>query len=146
MRHLLIHEPHGDSLMLLRRTLKSHNWQVDGAVSFRGALALAKSRRIDLVVANYVCDELDGLCLIESIRAIHPGVASVLISTAVPLLDLRRCREAGVSCILPKPLDLQALETTIDGLLQLKGMSPNSENSHHGHHAERDTTSPPSHH
>ena len=60
---------------------------------------------------------LDGLFILSEIKSRSPSTEVIMI-TAYPTIDTRNeCMKKGASTYLTKPVDIQELKTTVDGLL-----------------------------
>ena len=88
----------------------------------RQALAHCQNAGPDLVIADYMMPELDGIELVRQLRAI-PGLADlpVLMVTANDELDVRyRALEAGANDFLTKPLDKVEFRARVRNMLALR--------------------------
>jgi CheY-like chemotaxis protein len=96
---------------VLRHLLGRHNVEVDSAMSGPAALALAATRRYDLVLMDLQMPEMDGLETTEKMRQL-PGYETVpiLALTANSSDEIRaRCREAGMQAFVSKPVEAAEL-------------------------------------
>ena len=80
------------------------------ALNGREALALARDRRLALLIADLMMPHLDGSELIAALRADAAGggapVPPTILMTAA---DMARAREAGADAVLRKPFHLADL-------------------------------------
>jgi two-component system, sensor histidine kinase and response regulator len=89
------------------RTLRAHNGEE--------ALQLARSEPPDLVVSDHMMPRLTGLELLREMRA-DPKLA------AIPFVLLSAARPEGLEAadvFVPKPIDLDTFESTIEAALSL---------------------------
>lgn len=109
--------------LLLRKFLESAGYAVIEAANGVEALDLLRARQIqpDLVVTDIEMPVMDGITLVEQIRVLDSGVATVPIVTASGNADEEMRKQslaAGSDIFLTKPFDLKQLRREIGGLLR----------------------------
>ena len=109
----------------LATLLRMDGWEVVGAYDGEEALGLLAQRRPDLIVSDYMMPNLDGLKMIERIKA-QPQYADIPIvlmsATRIPR-ELRR----QVEVFLTKPIDLTELRKVMATLLRRGGNGSGSD-------------------
>jgi CheY-like chemotaxis protein len=80
------------------------------------ALRTYKSHRIDLVITDLAMPNLNGLRLIEELRALDGG-ALIIAVTGVSPEQLERARALGAALTMRKPYTAQALLKAVTDLL-----------------------------
>jgi two-component system chemotaxis response regulator CheY len=75
------------------------------------ALELAKGQRFDLVVTDHNMPRMDGVTLVQELRAIaeYDPVALIVLSTEVDPAVKQRGRDAGATGWMAKPFDPQRM-------------------------------------
>jgi two-component system chemotaxis response regulator CheY len=75
------------------------------------ALELAKGQRFDLVVTDHNMPRMDGVTLVQELRAIaeYDPVALIVLSTEVDPAVKQRGRDAGATGWIAKPFDPQRM-------------------------------------
>ena len=106
--------------MLLRKGFIVHEAS-DGHLA---TFVLAK-HKVDLVLSDVQMPVMDGLELLEKIRAANPALPVVLFVTGQADVDEQDCIQLGASGLLRKPVRSAALFAEIEKLLgTLNGKQP----------------------
>ena len=96
-------------------------YDVEAARDGADGLARLARERFDLVVTELHMPHLDGWDVLESARAITPGMPVIMVTGAAEDEDLERARAHGVR-LLAKPLTLQELKAAVrDSLAPNRG-------------------------
>ena len=116
-KSILIVDDEENLLLLLERILTRQGYKVVTAQNSYDASALLKSRIFELAILDIKMFPLDGVFLLGEIKDRSPATKVIMI-TAYPTVNTRtECIKKGASTYLTKPLDIQELKTTVDGLL-----------------------------
>lgn len=105
---------------LIRASCTTQGYDVVEAIDGLDALAKARILRVDIVLTDQHMPGLEGTELIARLRAL-PGYATVpiLMLTIDDSDDLRRrCKAAGATGLLQKPVSLERLRDTLSRLLR----------------------------
>lgn len=114
---ILIVDDEENLLLLLERILTRQGYQVVTAQSSYDACDLLKTRTFQLAILDIKMFPLDGVFLLSEIKGRSPSTKVIMV-TAYPTVNTRaECIKKGASTYLTKPLDIQELKTTVDGLL-----------------------------
>ena len=117
-RRALIVEDNREIAALVRLHLRDVECEADIASDGRRGLALASSRRYDLVVLDLMLPEMDGLALCREIRAL-PGYVPILMLTAKSTeLDRVLGLEMGADDYLVKPFSVRELQARVRALFR----------------------------
>jgi CheY-like chemotaxis protein len=112
--HILVVDDHEDSRVVARMVLEHAGYAVSVAATGPEALAMAISRKPDLVLMDIVLPEMDGLEVSRRLR-MHPTTRDTRI-VAVTALG-RAIREeslrAGCDAFLTKPYHVAALRSIV---------------------------------
>jgi DNA-binding NtrC family response regulator len=84
------------------------------------ALAMSRSAKADLVIADYVLPAMNGLDLIKRLRESGFEGEVMLISGHPDLVRIEDMGRFDISAFFVKPLDLDALNLSIDRILSPK--------------------------
>jgi two-component system, probable response regulator PhcQ len=106
---------------LLQRGLASRALAIEAYTAPRVALERLRERPVDLVICDYRMPVLDGVSLLRQVARAHPGTARMLLTGSPDLAAvLRAVNDAGVSRVLLKPWDNQALLSEVRACLQAR--------------------------
>jgi len=116
-KNILIVDDEENLLLLLERILTRQGYQVVTAQNSYAARTLLETRMFQLAILDIKMFPLDGVFLLGEIKSRSPSTEVIMI-TAYPTVDTRNeCKKKGASTYLTKPVDIQELKTTVDGLL-----------------------------
>ena len=116
-KSILIVDDEENLLLLLERILTRQGYQVVTAQNSYDASSLLKKRIFELAIVDIKMFPLDGVFLLGEIKGRSPSTKVIMI-TAYPTVNTHtECIRKGASTYLTKPLDIQELKTTVDGLL-----------------------------
>jgi len=87
-------------------------YDVEAAQDGADGLARLARERFDLVVTDLRMPHLDGWDVLDSARAIAPGIPVIMVTGAAEDEDLERARAQGVR-LLAKPFTLQELKAAV---------------------------------
>jgi len=107
-------------LEVLEARLSSKGFQVLKAPDAEKAIALLKSHSIDLLISDYRMPQMNGLELIQKVRAADPVIAILMISAYGSIETAVKIIKAGASDYLTKPIDLNELLMLIDKCIDQK--------------------------
>jgi DNA-binding response OmpR family regulator len=93
------------------------NYRVYLAKDGEEALARFKNVPVDLIIADYRLPDMNGLGLIESLRQAGYRGEVIMISAFAELIEPDTLSRLRISHFFAKPLDLNALNRSIDYLL-----------------------------
>ena len=110
------------SRRLLRRLLEQDGHTVHVAADGVEALALFAAEAIDVVLLDIVMPELDGISVLERLKATPGGehVPVIMISAVDEIASVVRCVESGADDYLPKPFNPVILRARINAGLTKK--------------------------
>ena len=97
---------------VLSECLSLLGYDVEAARDGADGLARLARERFDLVVTDLRMPYLDGWDVLESARAITPGMPVIMVTGAAEDEDLERARAQGVR-LLAKPFTLQELKAAV---------------------------------
>jgi len=91
-----------DFLLLL---LSKHGLSVIGAASGGECLAVAKSRRVDLIILDVMMPVMDGLQVCQELKRICPSVPVILLTARDDMVTRAAAMDLGVSEFVAKPVN-----------------------------------------
>lgn len=122
---ILLVDDDWQGLLGLGRFLSSEGHRVDAHQTPASALAACGSRNHDLLVSDFRLPGMNGLDLIRAVKAIQPGIRTILYSGLYTADTLDRARSQGVDKVLGKPIYIQDLLAAIRHLsLPVSGPRP----------------------
>jgi signal transduction histidine kinase/CheY-like chemotaxis protein len=119
---ILVVEDQRDLRTALERVLRAGGYTVVEAESAKVALEIAaRDRAFDLVVTDAVMPQMNGLELVEALRAMRPETRILLISGYLNHPSLRSARLPAGIALLEKPFSLDELASTVAAVLEAPG-------------------------
>jgi CheY-like chemotaxis protein len=119
---ILVVDDNEDNRAVLERRLGRQGHRVTSAAGGRAALDLVRKGRFDLVLLDVLMPDLDGLAVLEQIKA-DPATRDlpvIMISALDDVASVVRCIERGAEDHLPKPFDPVLLRARISACLEKK--------------------------
>ena len=117
MARILLAEDDDQLRVFLARGLERAGHVVDSVADGAAALALAGERQFDLLLADVVMPELDGIELARELAERQPGIRIMFI-TGFAAVVMRDQEPTSRQRVLPKPFHLRHLIDEIEALLQ----------------------------
>jgi CheY-like chemotaxis protein len=99
--HILIVDDNRDGLVVRRALLEEIGYEVQIALTGEEGLKLYQAHRFDVVVTDYKMPRMDGVELIQRLRALNPNARVVLLSGFVDPLGLTE-DSTGADVVLAK--------------------------------------------
>jgi len=114
-RRLMVVDSAAETRQAVAEYFRARGYEVGVASGGVEALALIFKERVDVVIMNAVLGDLEGYETAAIIRRISPRVRVVLtMETAAEAPSRERLRTERFRCF-PKPLDLEAVASAIEG-------------------------------
>ena len=114
--------------MNLEHVLSKEGYEVSTADGGTQALAFLKNKTVDLVITDLKMDKIDGMALLERIKATSPSTEVIIISGYATVLTAVDAIKRGSFHFIPKPLKLDDIRETVKkalgkktGLVEAKG-------------------------
>jgi two-component system OmpR family response regulator len=121
--HVLLIEDDTEAARFLVKGLRDAGYSVDHAADGRQGLELATGSQFDLIVTDRMLPHLDGLTIIERLRA-NGDATPVLVLSALGGVDDRvRGLKSGGDDYLTKPFAFAELLARIEALLRRHGVA-----------------------
>jgi CheY-like chemotaxis protein len=120
MAQILVVDDEAQIRKLIRLVLQQENHMVAEASNGKKAIQHIQDAEINLIIADIVMPDMDGLELIREIRKIHPEIKILAISGAGrggPELYLKLAEHIGADAVLQKPFTPQQLSEKVSGLI-----------------------------
>lgn len=108
---------------VLEEILTSVGYEVSTAESGAAAVSRAEREPFDLAITDLCMPGLSGVDTVAALRRIKPGLAVIVVSGHVSDESARRCREAGATRFMSKPVDIDDLLHVVDVALQNRACS-----------------------
>jgi len=120
--HILVVDDQEDNRAVLERRLRRQGHTVVSATGGLSALELLGRERFDLVLLDVLMPDLDGLAVLERIKADQAtrDIPVIMISALDDTASVVRCIERGAEDHLPKPFDPVLLRARIGACLEKK--------------------------
>jgi DNA-binding response OmpR family regulator len=114
MKRVLIVEDESDALEMLQGWTTKHGWVVRTARSGRDAVEVGKTFQPDVLITDYFLQgELNGVDVIERLRAADAKVRCILVTGLLQSALLEGVRRIHGVPILTKPFDFRRLDELI---------------------------------
>ena len=120
MSLVLIIEDNEKNLKLVRDVLQVKGYETIEAGTGEEGLALAASRKPDLVLMDIQLPGINGIDALKVLRAdpATAGIPVIAVTASVMQQDRKHITEAGFDAYLGKPLDLKEFLTTVKRVLE----------------------------
>ncbi len=116
-RTILVVDDEDEIRQSLRGVLSDEGFAVEEAGDGRRALEMVRRAPPDLVVLDVWLPEIDGIALLEQIKALHPGLPVVIICGHANIEAAVRATRLGASDFIEKPFSIEALLGSIERAL-----------------------------
>ena len=97
----------------LGKSLRDQDRETLTAASPEDALALLKTRNIDLVITDLAMPGMEGTKLLKEIKKASPDVKMIVITGYPSTMSVKEAGELGVNHYLQKPFDLAELKSIV---------------------------------
>jgi CheY-like chemotaxis protein len=120
--HILVVDDQEDNRAVLERRLRRQGHTVEMATGGHSALEMLARQRFDLVLLDVMMPDLDGLAVLERMKAdgATRDIPVIMISALDDVASVVRCIERGAEDHLPKPFDPVLLRARISACLEKK--------------------------
>ena len=120
--HILVVDDLEDNRAVLERRLRRQGHTVVAASGGHAALELLRRERFDLVLLDVLMPDLDGLAVLERLKAdpAFRDIPVIMISALDDVASVVRCIERGAEDHLSKPFDPVLLRARISACLEKK--------------------------
>jgi two-component system response regulator MprA len=118
MATVLVVDDDRNLLKMLRRTLIYEGFDVLTATDGRGALEQVDTQRPDVVVLDWLMPGLDGIQVIERLRAVHDETMILMLTARDAIEDRVEGLESGADDYLVKPFAPAELLARVHALLR----------------------------
>lgn len=122
-RHkVLVVDDQPEVLASLHLMLRMRGYEVFSAASGAEAIRIVQDHpgAIEVVITDYAMPEMNGLQVIERLRALDPALQFIAISGNASPAEVAGLMAAGVVDFLSKPFSMEALNQTIQRAIQLR--------------------------
>ena len=107
-----------DTSEMVSILLESFGYEVTVAETYAEALRLAQSEEFDLYLLDIHLPDRSGLDLCRELCQLTPHTPIAILSAAAYDTDRLAGIEAGAAIYLTKPIDIEALESTLKWLME----------------------------
>lgn len=109
-----------DILQNLTEILVMENYSFKVAGHGKEALQVLADHEASLIITDLVMPEMDGLTLVREVRKLHAwkNIPIIILSAKIDPATQEEGLQAGATCFLKKPCDVDLLLTTIANLLK----------------------------
>jgi len=115
--HILVADDEPQIRDLLRRQMERCGFRVTEAVNGQDAIDVLDKFDVDVVIADILMPEKDGLEVIMHVQRTHPSVKAIAISAANNRVFLQSARLLGAKETFEKPFRLNELQHAVEQLL-----------------------------
>ena len=122
--HVLLIEDDTEAARFLVNGLRDSGYTLEHAADGRAGLAQALSGRYDLVITDRMLPHVDGLSVIEAMRARHIATPVLVLSALGGVDDRIRGLKAGSDDYLTKPFAFAELLARMEALLRRHPSAP----------------------
>ena len=123
-RRILVVDDEPDVVTILTRYFSDAGFLVDAASHGGDALIAVSQYRPDVVLLDVLMEGLNGVQVLERIRALDPAIRVIMISGSGDSTLRPRAMAMGAFAYVPKPLSLSDLHRQVSAALTQPGASP----------------------
>jgi CheY-like chemotaxis protein len=120
MAKILVVDDELDMCQIISDILKEGGHSVDSSYNGEDALMKIKKNHYDLIVLDYILNEMSGLMVLEKALQMIPSLKVMMISAFGDKSIKARARELGVSDFLDKPFDIKRFVQAVQDILTRK--------------------------
>ncbi len=104
---------------IIRELLIRNGYCVLIAYSAAEALDLIQREKPDLILADIMMPEVDGLTFIRRLRSTppHSGIPTIVVSALVMARERAEAAQAGADAFVAKPFSINQLRATIEAVM-----------------------------
>jgi DNA-binding response OmpR family regulator len=113
-KRILIVDDDDDVVALLRDYFGEAGYHVDVALHGGDALTLVQHDPPDIVLLDIAMPGMDGVEVLQRIRAMHPTIPVIMLTARVDADCVRQTLAAGAFDYITKPFELASLHATVD--------------------------------
>ncbi|MBF0483008.1 MAG: response regulator, partial [Desulfovibrionaceae bacterium] len=104
----------------LTRVFAKEGYMADGAANGQDALKMAETGHYDLIVTDLKMDKMDGLTLLEKVKAVSPATEVVLVTGYATVDTAVSAFKKGAVHYFTKPVNLAELRAGVAAILDAK--------------------------
>ena len=123
MRILLIEDESATAQHIIR-TLEDAGYDIDHSANGKDGLTLSLNGRYDMILLDRLLPDLDGIAIVQSLRAKSMTVPVMILSLLVSVEERVKGIKAGADDYLAKPFDNSELLARIDNLTKRQNQPP----------------------
>ena len=106
----------------LCRTLEDHGYDTRGFSSPRNALAAARSERFDLVLADLMMPEMDGIALLRALREVDVDLVGIIMTGEGSIDTAVEAMKSGALDYIQKPFRLSIILPVLARALSVRSL------------------------
>jgi two-component system sensor histidine kinase/response regulator len=106
----------------LCRTLEDHGYDTRGFSSPRNALAAARSERFDLVLADLMMPEMDGIALLRALREVDGDLVGIIMTGEGSIDTAVEAMKSGALDYIQKPFRLSIILPVLARALSVRSL------------------------
>lgn len=130
---ILVVDDNADLAFLLKKAFLRQGFDVFTATNALNALDILEKISVDVLLTDFLMSDMDGLCLVENAKSLHPHLICYLMTGFYDKDSLDSALARGVENILIKPFDIPIFLESIQA--KLKGHS-NPSSTQFEHHCQ----------
>jgi ATP-dependent Lon protease len=104
----------------LEYVLRKEGYDVAAAANGREALEKARSQHFDIILTDLKMDQMDGIQLLESVKAVAPQIDVVIITGYATVSTAVDALKKGAAHYLSKPIQIEEVRQTVRHILDKK--------------------------
>ncbi|MDI1477396.1 sigma-54 dependent transcriptional regulator [Polyangium sp. y55x31] len=111
----------------LEKLLRQEGYAVDAAADGPSALQIAAERPPDVVVTDLKMPRMDGLELLQKLRATYPTVPVIMVTAFGEVSTAVQAMRSGADDFITKPVDFDALTLSIERAIERTNLKAEAE-------------------
>ena len=116
-KKILVVDDEADFVELISERLNVWGYDVIGVTGGKEAIEIVKSRKVDIVVLDYLMPDIDGLETLKEMRKTNKDIPAIIFSGCSDNKLIEGAEELGV-VLLPKISPYQNTQATLKAVIQ----------------------------
>jgi DNA-binding NtrC family response regulator len=121
---ILVLDDVADSALMVKKILEKRGHEVQVFSDEDEALRFAAAHPLDLAILDMKLRKLDGTEVLAELKKLQPHLAAIMLTGFPTKSGAQQAMRLGAAAYCAKPIEKEALEKTVAGILAQPGASP----------------------
>lgn len=124
---ILVVDDEAAQMKALCDTLRDHGYETTGFLSGRAALSALRGSRFDLLLADLMMPEMDGIALLQAALETDPGLVGIIMTGEGTIATAVDAMKAGAFDYILKPFKLSVILPVLSRALEMRRLRLDNE-------------------